>query len=173
MELEVLLKATKQDAITLKEKLTPEQKTLLDYSAFNPFDPKRCLFGQVTGRYDSDTAKQILPKSIFFTLTGGFVENAQLTMLKNSRVDYSKIDYTPSKYSSSFSSTPVEAYLMLKTNSEDLYKFIKDEIDVFEPRMLTPDEWTLFVEKTKLNHPPKEVRRYFNPSSNANHNNNL
>lgn len=176
MELDEILGLTKQDAITLKEKLTQADKEKLDYSNLNPFDPRRCLFGQLTGRYDSDLAKELLPKSIFITLTGGFLENSQLTMIKNSRVDYSKINYTPSRYASLENlktSTPIEVYLMLKTNSEDLYKFIKDEIDEFEPRMLTPDEWTSFVEKSKQDHEEKPVRRYFNPSSNLNHNNNL
>jgi hypothetical protein len=134
MTLENLFAKVTENVSTLKPLLTNEEIAKLNHSELRPFTCDNCLFGQMTGGSDSDRAKEILPKefrasysipalySIFGTPT-------------DFRVGFDSIQFKEIEEGQSPYFTALEIYLMLDTNSSELYEYLKGERETFEPRL--------------------------------------
>lgn len=123
------LAKVKEEANHLKNALTSEQKAMLDYSKLNPHIHTGCLLGQIFGSHDTDEAKAVLPKSIRTGMRLSYSEAETLRENPKSRLKYSDLILTDSRLISTY----LEAFLVLDVNSEDLFKFIKGEVETFEP----------------------------------------
>ena len=123
------LAKVKEEAIHLKNSLTSKQTAMLDYSKLNPFVHTDCLLGQIFGSHSNDEAIAVLPKSVRTGLNLSFWEVEHCCENPKTRLKFSDINFTTEKLSSTY----LEAFLVLDVNSEDLFKFIKGEIEIFEP----------------------------------------
>lgn len=137
MTLEQLFAEALKNAQTVKAIATPEQIANLDYEKFKAFTSDLCLLGQLTGNAYSDEAKAILPKTIVTRATFKSIEVMfGLHHEADYRIDFDKITFIEPSEEFPASSTPLEAFLMLKTNSNELFEYLKGERETFEPRML-------------------------------------
>ena len=137
MTLEQLFAEALKNAQTVKAVATPEQIANLNYVEFKPFTSDKCLLGQLTGNAYSDEAKAILPKTQVTRAT--YNQWDVLFGLHHEtdyRVSFEKMEIIEPSEEHPASSTPLEAFLMLDTNSNELYEYLKGERETFEPRML-------------------------------------
>lgn len=123
------LAKVKEEANHLKNALTSEQKAMLDYSKLNPHIHTGCLLGQIFGSHDTDEAKAVLPKSVRTAMRLNYSEAENLRDNPKSRLKFSEIIFSYERIVSTY----LEAFLVLDVNSEDLFKFIKGEVETFEP----------------------------------------
>lgn len=127
MKLEDFLATVKQEAMLVKVSATPEQKDLINLDTFNPVYDTACLFGQMTGHADSDEAKALLPKNVSISFQMSYLESLRLNMI---RFSFDRLNFnteTPPHC------THLEAFLMLNSNGRELLRFVKGDIDTFEP----------------------------------------
>lgn len=126
------LAKVKEEVAKLKSVLTAEETAKLDYSKLKPFTSDLCLLGQLTDNAYSDRAKEILPKDVraafsipqiygFFGAPDDF------------RIGFDDIKFRELNENEEFNITALELFLMLDSNSEDVFKFLKGEIEAFEP----------------------------------------
>ncbi len=134
-----LLAKVKEEATTLRNVLTAEQKAKMNHSTLNPHLSNQCLFGQIFGSFRAPEARAVLPKSIYssvpdITMAEGFsFENNP-----NIRLDFNRFKLTednPQRFMYNHF-THIEVYLMCETNSEEMFKYIKGEVETFEPSFL-------------------------------------
>jgi hypothetical protein len=123
------LAKVKEEANHLKNALTSEQKAMLDYSKLNPHFHTGCLLGQIFGSHDSDEAIAVLPKSVRTAMRISYSEARELRDKPETRLKFSELILTTERLISTY----LEAFLVLDVNSEDLFKFIKGEVETFEP----------------------------------------
>lgn len=141
MTLELLFEGTKRNVETLKSALTDEQKDKLDYATFQPLSHDRCLLGQLTGSANSDVANALLPKeySASYKLIGvfeGLFQHSQDFRLAS----FDRFTFYETSETRPVTFAPVELFLMLNTNSNELYEYLKGQRDSFEPRLLEVKE---------------------------------
>ena len=126
------LAKVKEEVAKLKSVLTAEETAKLDYLKFKPFNSDLCLLGQLTDNAYSDRAKEILPKDVraafsipqiygFFGAPDDF------------RIGFDDIKFRELNENEEFNITALELFLMLDSNSEDVFKYLKGEIEAFEP----------------------------------------
>jgi len=134
MNKEQLLEATKANVETLKQVLTDEQKAKLDYSELRPFTADMCLFGQLFGDANSDEAKALLPKTLkgSYQVRGFYEHFARLQ--PSFRISFDR--FNEFEVADDGHSTPIELFLMTRTNSEDLFKYLKGEVEAYEPAFI-------------------------------------
>ena len=58
------LKEVRKEIRHIKEHATKKELSKLDFNTFDPEFPELCIYGQMTGWYSSDRAKELYSKSI-------------------------------------------------------------------------------------------------------------
>lgn len=127
MKLEEFLAVVKQEAVLVKVSATQAQKDLINLDTFNPVYDEHCLFGQMTGSADSDRAKALLPKNVNLKFEVSQEESIKLPKL---RFGFDRLKFNSE---GRLLMTHLEAFLMCDGNGRELLRFVKGEIDSFEP----------------------------------------
>jgi hypothetical protein len=139
MKKEVLLSRVKEEATILRAVLTADQKAKMDYETLNPQIATLCLFGQIFGSYKAPEAIEVLPKSIYSRVPSLDLFEAWSFEKNNKyRMDFNRFELVKEKREGVEYNhfTHLEVFLMCETNSEDMFKYIKGEIEDFEPSFL-------------------------------------
>lgn len=136
MKLEELFEGVKRNVETLKQVLTDEQKDKLDYRTFQPLSHDKCLLGQLTGSANSDVANTLLPKELSASYTlNGILESVFQHAYDFRLASFDRFRFYEPTETRPLNFAPVELFLMLKSNSNELYEYLKGERDSFEPRL--------------------------------------
>lgn len=133
MKKEVFLAKVKEEANRLKNSLSDAQKAMIDYDKLKPSTSDSCLLGQVFGRHDSEESIAVLPKSIFTRISVDFFEAIFMNDLRRPNFKFENVEFFDVESHDVKPSTYLEIFLMCNTNTEDLIKFVKGEVETFEP----------------------------------------
>jgi hypothetical protein len=129
------LAKVKEEVAKLKSVLTAEQTAKLDYSKFDPHVSELCLLGQIFGRYDNEDSVKALPKDIWVGVQN-FNIMEMLMLNRQTRWAFERFDFSETKEDNKATATKMtylEVFLTCRTNSEDVFKYLKGEIEAFEP----------------------------------------
>lgn len=112
MSISEFLAMVQDELDTIKIKATQEEIAKLDFKTYKENDVHNDIYGQMTGHYDSDRAKEIYPKI--------FNQELRDSLGLLEEYTFEKTDYTP-----------LEDYLYLTNvlQHENIIKYIKGEID--------------------------------------------
>lgn len=110
MTLETLRQLAYEELKNLKEKATPEEIDKLDIELLDVERARECIYGLMTGRCDSERAKELTPKTFPIIST---LEEVEL---------YNHPFCSDDEYL-----TPLEIYLFLtdRTEHESIIKYLK------------------------------------------------
>lgn len=133
MKKEVFLAKVKEEANQLRNSLSDTQKGMIDYDKLKPASPTLCLLGQIFGRHDSAESLAVLPKSVFNGISIGYLESVFMSRQQKPNVNFDRIKLSDVKMDNLTHSTYLETFLICDTNTEDLFKFVKGEVETFEP----------------------------------------
>jgi hypothetical protein len=133
MKKEVFLAKVKEEANHLRNSLSDAQKAKMDYNKLKPSSPTLCLLGQVFGKHDSVESLAVLPKSVFNGISIGYLESVFISRQQKPNVKFDRIKLSDVKMDNLSHSTYLETFLICDANTEDLFKFVKGEIEEFEP----------------------------------------
>lgn len=133
MEKQTFLAMVLASVLELKDNATNEEVARLDFATFNSASYNSCVLGQLTWNAHSDRAEELAEKSLrlnSFSIDKSFyVDNSYNNGLAS--------PFKPSvlhhvEEGGSFAA--FEIFIMIHTsNVEDLFKFLKGEVDSFTP----------------------------------------
>jgi len=118
MKKSTFLEHVETEATHIRENATNEEINKLDFDYLDPEHVEHCIYGQMTGKCDSERARELTPKSFRSTPALGY---------KESFTKWDKFRRQPTRSFGKFVGfTHLEVYIMLKgAKTEELLKYIK------------------------------------------------
>jgi hypothetical protein len=108
----------RKEAAALLIHATNEERMRLDFETMRPFDPKRCIYGQMTGEFDNNRADELAKLCSPFFVDGD-IQSFTLINISETFID--------------FCWTPIQYYILgADANNENLIAFLRGETEALE-----------------------------------------